>query len=46
MQIVDTFGFEIIEQTSPVAPANNDVRFVGFEQLEVIPFATTLRRIA
>lgn len=50
LQIVDTFGFEIIEQTSPVAPANvNDPRDAPLPELrtiDVVPFAATLRRIA
>jgi hypothetical protein len=46
VQIIDTYGFEIIEQTTPVAPANSDVRAVSLEQLDVVPFAATLRRIA
>ena len=47
VQIVDTFGFEIIEQTLPVPPANADGRAaVCFEHVEVVPFAATLPRIA
>jgi hypothetical protein len=40
VQIVDTFGFEIIEQLSPIPPANHD------EHERPVPFAATLRRIA
>lgn len=54
VQIVDTFGFEIIEQASPVPPANvDDARSVSFEHVHVVfehvhvvPFAATLPRIA
>ncbi len=47
VRIVDTFGFEIIEQTSPVPPANTDeARASVSGYADVVPFAATLRRIA
>jgi hypothetical protein len=47
VQIVDTFGFEIVQHESPVPAANlNDGRPARPEGRDVVPFATTLRRIA